>query len=193
MATIGGTSGKDQQRGTDGDDVLTGLEGDDHQRGGRGDDTYDPGPGEDIIQIEPGGGYDTVSGFETGTDTLLFSGFRNIKSFDDLQPFMTVSSGDTVIDVARANGSQSATGPSLTAAQSVTVSGVESLGEDDFNFTAMICPLCTTPEQRPEPKPQRMPFEEFPTLPEDLPPAPPIPPGPGPDPPDPPTPWWFIG
>jgi Ca2+-binding RTX toxin-like protein len=186
MAEFPGTSGNDQQQGTDGDDTLTGLEGDDIQRGGRGNDTYDPGPGQDIIQIEPGGGFDTVLGFETGTDTLEFSGFRNIKNFDALQPFMTTTDGDTVINVARANGSQAATGPSLTLAQSVTVEGVESLGKDDFDFTT---PFRVEPSILE--RPVRMPFEEFPTLPEGLPDPFPRGPNPGPDPPNPD--WWLIG
>jgi hypothetical protein len=186
MADIPGTSGNDSQRGTEGSDVLKGLEGDDHQRGGKGDDTYEPGPGRDTIQIEPEGGDDTVVGFEVGTDTLLFSGFTNIKSFDDLKPFITHGGGSSLIDVTAANGLRQGTGSLTILDQSVTVREVDTLSESDFAFTAQINPdLAPSPAPAAERPPERMPFEEFPSLPE--PPPDPFPrgPNPGPDPPDP--------
>jgi Ca2+-binding RTX toxin-like protein len=63
---IYGDEGNDDLRGDDGDDILFGGNGNDALRGGNGADTFVFTAGET--------GRDAIVGFETGVDTLQFSG-----------------------------------------------------------------------------------------------------------------------
>ena len=71
---IVGTDGNDTLETGDGNDILSGLGGDDLLTGGPGDDTLTGGFGSDIFELEPGGGTDTITDFELGTDLIGLSG-----------------------------------------------------------------------------------------------------------------------
>jgi Ca2+-binding RTX toxin-like protein len=70
-----GGAGNDRLEGGDGHDKLLGEAGDDVLVGGAGNDWMDGGTGADIFVIAPGGGFDSIYRFETGSDKLDLSAF----------------------------------------------------------------------------------------------------------------------
>lgn len=131
MATIPGTTGPDRLVGTDESDQMSALAGDDTLEGGRGDDKMNGDDGLDTYFINPGDGQDSV--FLGEGDSLVFNGFTNIDSFDDLDGHIAINKRFSIIDVSGAEGV-------IGGTQSVRVTGSRPSDDNvDFNFT--ITPL----------------------------------------------------
>ncbi|MXP63096.1 hypothetical protein E0493_06980 [Roseomonas sp. M0104] len=60
--------------GTAGNDTLAGTSGDDLITGGRGNDKLTGGAGHDVFAFSKGDGFDWVSDFSHGNDTLKMAG-----------------------------------------------------------------------------------------------------------------------
>lgn len=72
-STIVGTSQGEQIFGTSGADYIQGRAGGDYINGGAGDDTLSGGAGQDQFALNPGGGHDLVTDYQTGE--MLFFNF----------------------------------------------------------------------------------------------------------------------
>lgn len=89
-----GGSGNDSMEGGAGNDYLTGGSGDDSLSGGLGKDKLIGGSGSDQFvfkDVEGDVGRDTIYDFSMDEDSLLFSGFDHLQSFED---FLTAASQD---------------------------------------------------------------------------------------------------
>lgn len=117
MAKVLGTDGNDtltdeatadQIEGFAGDDIIENGFGNDRIFPGTGDDQIFiyPGQGDDLLVIEPDGGHDIVRGLSRDHDSLVFSGYRVIDSYDDLAAFTSFDeeTGLLTIDVSAAEG-----------------------------------------------------------------------------------------
>jgi Ca2+-binding RTX toxin-like protein len=80
-----GGAGNDRLEGGDGHDKLLGEAGEDVLVGGAGNDWMDGGTGADTFVVAPGGGFDSIYRFETGSDKLDFSafGFEDMADLED--------------------------------------------------------------------------------------------------------------
>ncbi|MFC3615337.1 beta strand repeat-containing protein [Lutimaribacter marinistellae] len=110
--TIDALDGNDSVTGLDGDDSLVGGNGQDTLNGGNGDDTILGGPGVDVINggagndsivtgdgadgiyLLAGGGNDTVSDFDVGTDSVASAGFT--VGTDGEDRLLTLTDGSTL-------------------------------------------------------------------------------------------------
>ncbi|MDF2234596.1 choice-of-anchor I family protein [Albimonas sp. CAU 1670] len=90
---IYGKNGKDLLKGLAGDDALYGGRGKDDLRGGAGDDLLvgglgkdlmTGGEGEDVFVVQRKGGWDEITDFEAGVDTILVEGFKPAVGFEDV-------------------------------------------------------------------------------------------------------------
>lgn len=71
--TITGTNQSDQLFGTSADEVISGRGGIDYINGGAGDDTLTGGAGQDQFGMNPGGGHDVITDYQSGE--MLFFNF----------------------------------------------------------------------------------------------------------------------
>ncbi len=107
---LGTGAGDDLARGGDGADTLYGGAGDDTLEAGTGADLVYGGTGDDRIDLgahdgapdtfvfAPGHGHDTVTGFETGIDTLDLGGFGMTRA--DLLALATETGGALRVSLA---------------------------------------------------------------------------------------------
>lgn len=103
---IDGTSDNDIIDAKGGADTISDLAGNDVIQPGGGDDEVRLGPGRDIIEIKPDGGHDTISGFTSGEDILMFNSFSRLDGYPDLEPHFSSNREEATIslDVSAANG-----------------------------------------------------------------------------------------
>lgn len=127
--TIFGGNGRDDLSGGLGNDRLFGEQGRDRLTGGEGDDALNGGTGRDTFIINPNDGRDAIRDFTPGQDTILLSGFDQIQSFDDLEPFIKTVAGNSVIDLSDTQGLP-------PGAQVLTVLSQTALDANDFDFSA---------------------------------------------------------
>ena len=78
--TLNGLGGNDRLEGGSGADVLNAGAGDDVLVGGSGNDTLIGGAGADVFVVETGGGADTVTDFQVGTDQIDATAFGAYQS-----------------------------------------------------------------------------------------------------------------
>lgn len=71
--TVRGGRGNDELYGADGNDVLDGGHGADLLDGGAGNDTLTGGKGGDIFVVGHPGGFDTITDFEPGKDSIMLT------------------------------------------------------------------------------------------------------------------------
>lgn len=109
--TVRGGQGEDSINGGQDNDQLFGDLGNDTLSGDRGNDLLSGGEGADLFILAPGGGADTISDFEHGTDHLQLAA--------GLGSYTTASvSGGIVL--------------SFTTGETLTVLGVPALDASDF-------------------------------------------------------------
>lgn len=117
-----GNAGNDWLAGGNGNDTLSGGAGRDVLEGGSGNDRLTGGNGNDAFVFERNGGSDTITDFSSGNDTIVLRGFTsggNPLTFNDLSGQITVTNGDSVIDVGNTT---------------ITVNNVANLTQSDFAF-----------------------------------------------------------
>lgn len=111
--TLDGGKGDDNLSGGAGNDKLYGGKDRDTLNGGAGNDTLEGGDGKDTFVFAPGDGQDRVTDFKKGQDLVdltttdlvwgdLDSNGNN--KLDDADLYVSVSSGDTFIDLGAAGG-----------------------------------------------------------------------------------------
>lgn len=103
--SLTGNSTANRLWGLAGDDTLDGGAGNDTLNGGAGNDNLTGGAGDDIFVFSPddGTGADVITDFSTADDMLNLSAF-GIEEIADLDPFTTVRSNGTVIDLTSLGG-----------------------------------------------------------------------------------------
>jgi len=96
-----GGDGNDSLQGSDGDDTIRGQGGDDVIAGGTGDDRLRGNAGADRFEFAGAFGDDTLPDFDPEEgDRLRISGFGfGLDSFAELQAYVSVSGGNTIIDL----------------------------------------------------------------------------------------------
>jgi hypothetical protein len=129
--------GGDLLSGDGGDDVLIGGAGGDTLSGGAGRDVLTGGAGADLFRIlaaddAPDQGFvlDTITDFESGTDTVQLEGFAGITAFADLD-FVALADG---------------VGVDLGGGRFLLFDGIDSaegLATGDFDFGDAVAPLAS--------------------------------------------------
>ena len=99
-----GGAGSDRLFGGNGDDKLFGGKGDDLLDGGKGDDILTGGNGADVFVFKSCYGYDTITDFEIGVDTIrlddsLWGGSLSI--LEVIDTYAEVINGDVVFDFGK--------------------------------------------------------------------------------------------
>jgi Ca2+-binding RTX toxin-like protein len=92
-----GNAGDNKLLGLANNDMLDGGSGNDHLDGGVGRDMLTGGAGDDVFVFKTGYEQDTVTDFESGHDHFDFSGWSEIKGFNDLMQHHLTVSGDSLI------------------------------------------------------------------------------------------------
>jgi VCBS repeat-containing protein len=100
--TLTGGTNTDVLYGFAGNDVLSGGGGNDILVGGTGNDTLTGGPGADAFVFTDGDGNDVITDFTPGTDHVDLHAY-GIANFAALQPFISQSGSDTLIEFDPAN------------------------------------------------------------------------------------------
>lgn len=143
--TLDGLAGDDKLYGEKGADTLSGGDGNDKLYGGKDNDTIDGGAGNDVLSgdhgrdtfvFNLGDGADKITDFKKGDDTIDLQGldltFALLDSngngkLDDGDTYVTVSHGDTTIDLGAAGGG-------LAGVDTLKIEDVTNLKDDSFVF-----------------------------------------------------------
>ena len=96
---VEGGAGNDRVLGNGGNDTLRGGPGADTLEGSVGNDRMSGGGGGDTFIFSPGCGSDTVLGFGSGADRLLFEGYPTLKRFADVRALASNQGDSLFIDL----------------------------------------------------------------------------------------------
>lgn len=132
--TQAGGGGNDPLIGDDGNNRMRGGAGNDLIAGGAGDDNLNGGADADTFVFDPNAGHDTITGFEDGLDVIDARGILGVQTHGEVFAFFD-STGDGIVNIADDNVfyAQGRLTLAFTADDSVTLFGVKSLAETDFN------------------------------------------------------------
>jgi hypothetical protein len=138
----------------------------------------------DSVVIEPGGGRDTVTDFDSSLDIVAVNDFTTLDGFEDLEPFLTREAATATLDLSAASGG-------TPGDQTLTFTGIQGvITKENFFFNIEPDPVFFDSDYVPVPPggviPINVPADDGGLLPprtERLPDEPPPPP-PEPYPPD---------